>query len=314
MATSKRRVESPPTKAVEPPVKKRRGRPPGLTNRKSTRAQILPPATKVKVNESLGKNPDGSAAGHEDELENIGNVHDIPAAKALQMNLVLSDINSRVSSSSVRAEDNLPPEVSDDEVSDEKETEQETTMETNEGEKEDEVEVKSGIKEMNGITSKSPEKMEVDEATSEPSEPEEESRTDDVKAVKDEVDVPELPEKTEPTVTGLKVKENEKADEKEKVDENETKESAAPVEIKKLAPEAVAAAKDEPALNGSAKEASENGDSHQEDTAKEDVVDKPPIKQGPVEIASEKKLSGKELTAPAPDDGVVGERCAFPAE
>lgn len=100
--SSKRRAESPPAKAVEPPRKKRRGRPPGLTNRKTGRAQILG----TKSNDA--KAAEGIDNMGEDELELVGNLHQVPAAKALQMNMVLSDINSRISSSSVRAEISSP--------------------------------------------------------------------------------------------------------------------------------------------------------------------------------------------------------------
>lgn len=100
--SSKRRAESPPAKAVEPPRKKRRGRPPGLTNRKTGRAQILG----TKSNDA--KASEGIDNMGEDELELVGNLHQVPAAKALQMNMVLSDINSRISSSSVRAEISTP--------------------------------------------------------------------------------------------------------------------------------------------------------------------------------------------------------------
>lgn len=108
--TRKREEPAPAKAAAEPPAKKRRGRPPGLTNRRSGRAQILPTSKTID-----GGAKAGEGGGHhpEDESEQ-SNIHDVPPIKALQMNMVLSDINSRISSSSVRAETNLPSEVPSD--------------------------------------------------------------------------------------------------------------------------------------------------------------------------------------------------------
>lgn len=96
--SSKRRPESPQAKVAEPPAKKRRGRPPGLTNNKRPgRPQIL------RVSDGPPKPGDG-VEPVEDEKEAARDIHAIAPVKQLQMNMVLGDINSRIASSSVRAE------------------------------------------------------------------------------------------------------------------------------------------------------------------------------------------------------------------
>ncbi|CAL8081462.1 unnamed protein product [Orchesella dallaii] len=148
---SRKRAETPPPK-VEPPVKKRRGRPPGLSSRKSTRSQIL--TSKSGDNAKIAG--DG-VSGANLVPENVEGIHDIPPVKALQMNMVLADINSRIERSGVRADEIDAKSVKSD-FGAKKKGKPEVKSETDASSKK---KIQSAKAETNGTSTD--EKMEVDE-------------------------------------------------------------------------------------------------------------------------------------------------------